>query len=1157
MNSSKLAGTLAIFAAAALAQSPQTYTFVPGSLQAYLNPESSPCTAVNPAPQISGQSVTFTVNMQCTDTTPHFTAVGSVTLSFSSATVTGTVGTPSGAGSDKPLVLSTPLIMSASTSLTFTPANVNYSLGFLSVSGGVGQPNSFCYSNLPATNPENAAVTNCSLATLDIDPTTGNIIASVGLDIDYESFSGSPGYVVNIVFGSGSPSISALDVVQETTYDPVFLASKDVTLIADKPTMVRLWAVAPTPINNVTAALHGFRGTPLQELPDSPQYPWSGPLLMLSSMALPSVANFSGGLSQSLNFLLPADWIGAGDLRLTAELQPPPGISTDPAQISLTETVHFTTGAQSLSIAYIPFCYMDSTSCPSSDVAGYDWILRKLYPINPANVHYFRLFVPSSPWTTPISRSVNGFGAIHDDDGGFKAHLERIFGFSTNRSFAQLAGWLPALSTIGGWEGSSDPPFATNFGRGHVLMAFEVSTKAKPDVDAETLAHEVGHNLGLRHTNTGNCGDSDPFTSWPYSTPWSQEPGFDFVAQTLIPGDSGDLMSYCGDPYGISPFDVSQLLQNPLLAPVPVLTQSADLLPKRLKASAAAASSEQIIISGWAQSDGSAGDLDPFYRMPLDGSAPPSVAGGSHCLHFSGSAGALGDYCFDLTFRDVEATAQSPRQYFTLQAPLPAGATSVALMAGTQQLASLTATSAPPVLAITSPQQGSRWSGGMQTIAWTATDPDRQPMVFTVLYSSDGGQSWLPMALDISAFQFTFDPSQIMGGSNVFFRVYATDGMSSTFADVGPIQVVQTPMISVPGSLGFGTQPTGTVPIQTLTISNPGSGPLTVNSYLIDNPAFAVVSAPAPLAIGAGETGSLSVEWLPTAAGAQAGKLTLASTDPANPSVIVQLSGNAVAPDSGCLFDLSATEAPAEATGGPNTVTVTASMATCSWTAVSSVPWITITAGASGTGSGQVSYTVAPNTGASALSGALTIAGLTYTVTEAASAGQPGGQVLLVDGGTFAQAIGYPDGLTGVYFVNRLTPSTYPATLQSVEIYFGNRSDGLPQNAPITIVAGTASGSDIDGVKLAAVAGTVGTPGGFNSYTVSPVTINSGDFVVGFMVNNAVGVLPADEDIGSGSMQRSYTSATGGASFVLLDSVPGLGGNLGIRAVLAAGGTGQ
>ena len=50
---------------------------------------------------------------------------------------------------------------------------------------------------------------------------------------------------------------------------------------------------------------------------------------------------------------------------------------------------------------------------------------------------------------------------------------------------------------------------------------------------------------------------------------------------------------------------------------------------------------------------------------------------------------------------------------------------------------------------------------------------------------------------------------------------------------------------------------------------------------------------------------------------------------------------------------------------------------------MSNVPWITITGGSSGTGNGTVSYTVAANPEASARTGTLTIAGQTFTVTQA------------------------------------------------------------------------------------------------------------------------------------------------------------------------------
>jgi hypothetical protein len=50
------------------------------------------------------------------------------------------------------------------------------------------------------------------------------------------------------------------------------------------------------------------------------------------------------------------------------------------------------------------------------------------------------------------------------------------------------------------------------------------------------------------------------------------------------------------------------------------------------------------------------------------------------------------------------------------------------------------------------------------------------------------------------------------------------------------------------------------------------------------------------------------------------------------------------------------------------------------------VSWITVTSGGSGTGNGTVNYTVASNNTTSALTGTLTVAGNTITVTEAAKA---------------------------------------------------------------------------------------------------------------------------------------------------------------------------
>jgi hypothetical protein len=85
-----------------------------------------------------------------------------------------------------------------------------------------------------------------------------------------------------------------------------------------------------------------------------------------------------------------------------------------------------------------------------------------------------------------------------------------------------------------------------------------------------------------------------------------------------------------------------------------------------------------------------------------------------------------------------------------------------------------------------------------------------------------------------------------------------------------------------------------------------------------------------------------------------------------------------------CTPSLSTTSASPGAAQTTGSVTVTAG-AGCAWTATSNASWLTVTAGASGSGNGTVGYSVAANTGV-ARTGTLTIAGLTFTVSQASGA---------------------------------------------------------------------------------------------------------------------------------------------------------------------------
>ncbi len=92
----------------------------------------------------------------------------------------------------------------------------------------------------------------------------------------------------------------------------------------------------------------------------------------------------------------------------------------------------------------------------------------------------------------------------------------------------------------------------------------------------------------------------------------------------------------------------------------------------------------------------------------------------------------------------------------------------------------------------------------------------------------------------------------------------------------------------------------------------------------------------------------------------------------------------------GCSHTIDPTSQTFTYEGGTGTVTVSTPSG-CTWTAQSNNDWITITAGARGTGPGQVTYTVASHSSSSQRRGTLTIAGQTLTVLQAPKSDDGGG----------------------------------------------------------------------------------------------------------------------------------------------------------------------
>ncbi len=103
------------------------------------------------------------------------------------------------------------------------------------------------------------------------------------------------------------------------------------------------------------------------------------------------------------------------------------------------------------------------------------------------------------------------------------------------------------------------------------------------------------------------------------------------------------------------------------------------------------------------------------------------------------------------------------------------------------------------------------------------------------------------------------------------------------------------PQLSVtPPSVSFGNAVVGTTNTQTITLANPGTANLTISQATVSGQSFTMTGLNIPLILGAGQTTSFNVAYVPSSAGSVAGSLSLVSDAPNSPTTLA-LSGTGVA----------------------------------------------------------------------------------------------------------------------------------------------------------------------------------------------------------------------------------------------------------------------
>jgi hypothetical protein len=196
----------------------------------------------------------------------------------------------------------------------------------------------------------------------------------------------------------------------------------------------------------------------------------------------------------------------------------------------------------------------------------------------------------------------------------------------------------------------------------------------------------------------------------------------------------------------------------------------------------------------------------------------------------------------------------------------------------------------------------------------------------------------------------------------------AVDSVGNVYvADYGNNRV----RVLTPSSCAYSVSPT--------TLTAPASGgSFPVNIQITASCSWAVSSLPSWITVPGASSG----------VGSATVTLVVAPNSGAALSTTISIAGVSVtitqaAATPACTYAISPGGQAFAAAGGTGTINITAG-AGCPWTAASTASWVTITGVGTGSGNGSVGFQAAPNTGA-ARSGSVAVAGLSFTVEEAAA----------------------------------------------------------------------------------------------------------------------------------------------------------------------------
>ncbi|GAB4195980.1 MAG: hypothetical protein OHK0022_13110 [Roseiflexaceae bacterium] len=520
-----------------------------------------------------------------------------------------------------------------------------------------------------------------------------------------------------------------------------------IPLVAGRPAIARVYiavAGSEAPVPGVTALLYASRDGAL--LPGAPLSPYN-PGGQISAPPAPDREQ----AEHTLNFLLPAEWLAAGQITLWAEVNPQRTVAEERFDDNRSEEQNLTLHTvPDLRVVLVPIAYQPGGTGP---------VYR---PTMDASNDYGMGKIESMFPIASIQRQVHSEYLVTSD-----LSIPENWGTLLSEVAEMRSRELPSWSTFVFYY-AVVPGFRPRPMDG---IGYIGGTLAAVGVESvySIAAHEFGHNLGLWHTE---CFRPAPphEKGFPRIDGTIGQTAVDLYTREIMSAKRYDMMSYCY-PQWISDYNYMRLFQ---------IMRKKGAVPQ-----IQTAPQDALVLSGRISADGQSGLL--HYAVPLSvTTALEQAAAGDYRVELRDSSGAL---LLSRSFAPDQLSHRPNRLSpltFSVKVPRPDDLARVELWRGGQRLDVLDAAPAPDLAAQATPDPH---APGRLTIAWQATHPQALPVDVSLRYSADGGQNWQVLALRLPGDSTTIDTARLPASPAGLIAVDA-DGpteMASVLLPIGPV----------------------------------------------------------------------------------------------------------------------------------------------------------------------------------------------------------------------------------------------------------------------------------------------------------------------------------------------------------------------------------